>query len=536
MSLKFLVYGTRGWIGNKVYQHLKENNHDVVSGNVRVNDVNALEQEILEVKPTHVISLIGRTHGTYEVSYYPYFTETEGETYNYVKNIYTNEYGTETRTKYKTIAFNTFGGTFNKTDGSFSGSETLEGTTYSGCWIKIKTPIEISINGFSFSQATIDLLDDTVTNSCLITKYKLFAKTQYGSLVEIYDGESNPNTDINIIKNITFTETTNKYNEFYFVINGVNPSDNDTTDDCYLALSRFYLNTSVTQQTRKTAKLWEEDAYHLNEMQIWHKDGTNIVQGKQAYFYSGGKIENAIEENIRTSKIADGIIQDHLNNFTINSAFYVDLGQNYNYYDLVSCVINVSDTSMNQTYNLNGFGGTKMHLLNQDLNIRTEELHASTPKFSTQTVHTSNDKYDFEQYNLNNVETKLTSISGLVGLYKPENITFDANGEVTAWNSSVDTNHITSWNDTDVSDVILVDETESINRYNYNGTTQSSYLNPSSSNFKYISKLAGKGFNLPQTLYSDEWSIVSLERLPLYDNNNTATIYIQYNSGSDVWD
>ena len=69
MSLKFLVYGTRGWIGNKVYQYLKENNHDVVSGNVRVNDVNALEQEILEVKPTHVISLIGRTHGTYEGNY-----------------------------------------------------------------------------------------------------------------------------------------------------------------------------------------------------------------------------------------------------------------------------------------------------------------------------------------------------------------------------------------------------------------------------------------------------------------------------------
>ena len=69
MSLKFLVYGTRGWIGNKVYQHLKENNHDVVSGNVRVNDVKALEQEILEVKPTHVISLIGRTHGTYEGTY-----------------------------------------------------------------------------------------------------------------------------------------------------------------------------------------------------------------------------------------------------------------------------------------------------------------------------------------------------------------------------------------------------------------------------------------------------------------------------------
>ena len=65
----FLVYGTKGWIGNKVFQYLKEHNHDVISGNVRVNDVKALEKEIQEVQPTHVISLIGRTHGTYEGEY-----------------------------------------------------------------------------------------------------------------------------------------------------------------------------------------------------------------------------------------------------------------------------------------------------------------------------------------------------------------------------------------------------------------------------------------------------------------------------------
>ena len=65
----FLVYGTKGWIGNKVFQYLKEQNHDVISGNVRVNDVKALEKEIQEVQPTHVISLIGRTHGTYEGEY-----------------------------------------------------------------------------------------------------------------------------------------------------------------------------------------------------------------------------------------------------------------------------------------------------------------------------------------------------------------------------------------------------------------------------------------------------------------------------------
>jgi 3,5-epimerase/4-reductase len=69
--MKFLIYGTNGWIGNKVYTHLKsmKQNIEVVSGNSRVNDINQLEKEIQEVQPTHVISLIGRTHGTYEGTY-----------------------------------------------------------------------------------------------------------------------------------------------------------------------------------------------------------------------------------------------------------------------------------------------------------------------------------------------------------------------------------------------------------------------------------------------------------------------------------
>ena len=69
--MKFLIYGTKGWIGNKVYTHLKSMKHniEVVQGNSRVNDINQLEKEIQEVQPTHVISLIGRTHGTYEGTY-----------------------------------------------------------------------------------------------------------------------------------------------------------------------------------------------------------------------------------------------------------------------------------------------------------------------------------------------------------------------------------------------------------------------------------------------------------------------------------
>jgi len=67
--MKFLVYGTKGWIGGKVYEYLKDNNFSVEEGNSRVENVKELEKEILEKKPTHIISLIGRTHGTYEGQY-----------------------------------------------------------------------------------------------------------------------------------------------------------------------------------------------------------------------------------------------------------------------------------------------------------------------------------------------------------------------------------------------------------------------------------------------------------------------------------
>lgn len=68
--MKFLVYGVNGWIGGKVFKLLQSEDLDVVVGNCRVNDIIALEEEIATVKPTHVISLIGRTHGTYNEKVY----------------------------------------------------------------------------------------------------------------------------------------------------------------------------------------------------------------------------------------------------------------------------------------------------------------------------------------------------------------------------------------------------------------------------------------------------------------------------------
>ena len=68
--MKFLLYGIKGWIGAKVFKLLQDENIDVVAGNCRVDNIQELENEIQTVCPTHVISLIGRTHGTYKEKVY----------------------------------------------------------------------------------------------------------------------------------------------------------------------------------------------------------------------------------------------------------------------------------------------------------------------------------------------------------------------------------------------------------------------------------------------------------------------------------
>lgn len=68
--MKFLLYGNRGWIGSKVLKHLQDEGYEVVTGNSRAENVKELEEEIIKVQPTHIISTIGRTHGTYNGKVY----------------------------------------------------------------------------------------------------------------------------------------------------------------------------------------------------------------------------------------------------------------------------------------------------------------------------------------------------------------------------------------------------------------------------------------------------------------------------------
>ena len=61
--MKVLLYGGQGWIGKQFSEHLSKQNIEFILGKSRVDDLDAVSREIDGVKPTHVVSMIGRTHG-----------------------------------------------------------------------------------------------------------------------------------------------------------------------------------------------------------------------------------------------------------------------------------------------------------------------------------------------------------------------------------------------------------------------------------------------------------------------------------------
>ena len=63
--MKVLIYGSRGWIGQQVVSYLEEQQIEWIDGKVRAEDLTGLENEIVMIKPTHIMSFIGRTHGSY---------------------------------------------------------------------------------------------------------------------------------------------------------------------------------------------------------------------------------------------------------------------------------------------------------------------------------------------------------------------------------------------------------------------------------------------------------------------------------------
>ena len=63
MTTTILIYGSQGWIGKQVLKYLDSKNIRYVEGNERVDNIEKVENEIDNLKPTHILSLIGRTHG-----------------------------------------------------------------------------------------------------------------------------------------------------------------------------------------------------------------------------------------------------------------------------------------------------------------------------------------------------------------------------------------------------------------------------------------------------------------------------------------
>jgi dTDP-4-dehydrorhamnose reductase len=62
--MNILVYGANGWIGQQFVQLLVDKNIQFVIGTSRVDNITDVSSEIDAIEPTHVVSFIGRTHGT----------------------------------------------------------------------------------------------------------------------------------------------------------------------------------------------------------------------------------------------------------------------------------------------------------------------------------------------------------------------------------------------------------------------------------------------------------------------------------------
>ena len=80
----FLIYGGNGWIGQKIVEILQIVKIPFIVSKIRADDIDAVENEIKDVKPENVLCLLGRTHGTYDNQYIPTidFLEKKGRIIN----------------------------------------------------------------------------------------------------------------------------------------------------------------------------------------------------------------------------------------------------------------------------------------------------------------------------------------------------------------------------------------------------------------------------------------------------------------------
>ena len=89
--MKILIYGGKGWIGSQFITLLNNKEIAYYIGECRVDDTISVTNEIDKINPTHVVSFIGRTHGTIGEKVYSTidYLEKEGKL---VENIRDNLY------------------------------------------------------------------------------------------------------------------------------------------------------------------------------------------------------------------------------------------------------------------------------------------------------------------------------------------------------------------------------------------------------------------------------------------------------------
>ena len=86
--MKFLIYGHNGWIGKQFIKYLDSTNILYICGEERVNNKEAVENEIRNITPTHIFSLIGRTHGKINDKVYSTidYLEQDGKVYDNIRD------------------------------------------------------------------------------------------------------------------------------------------------------------------------------------------------------------------------------------------------------------------------------------------------------------------------------------------------------------------------------------------------------------------------------------------------------------------
>jgi dTDP-4-dehydrorhamnose reductase len=90
--MRVLIFGHKGWIGQQVINLLKsQNKHEFILATSRADDLEKVREEIDIVKPTNIMSFIGRTHGKIGDKEYTTidYLEEKGKIYDNVRdNLY----------------------------------------------------------------------------------------------------------------------------------------------------------------------------------------------------------------------------------------------------------------------------------------------------------------------------------------------------------------------------------------------------------------------------------------------------------------